>query len=358
MLKFKDASDFKGRNVNENLYNIRLNSDALSSSNDIILSVHFNGFNEKANGTETWSFLGDSISKPIADRLSKDIAAAQGIVNRGQKSTTDLYVVSQTKAHMILLEICFLDNYQEINNYIKNKQKVINAIIKACEAFPQYNFTATHGGHYGLGMMDPGVSRHGYKEAVLAQEINQALLKNKSTGGATTSKPRPKEGPGPWIRENKRVTVNNKDAQMYNGFNWSVRQKGADVGRRQFNVTGKYEHANGQTYYSLYNDNGEWNGYINKNYTSEVSKANFNLYTKSEGQWHRENKRVMIHAKDCNIYSDFKWKEWKKGIDTACQIFKVTGKYYHQNGFTYYSLYDDKGKWCGYINAGFTSELK
>lgn len=191
-LKFKDASDFKGRNVDENLYNIKLNSDRLSNANDIILSIHFNGFNEKATGAETWSYLGDNISKPIAQRISKDVAAAQGIVNRGQKSTTDLYVVSQTRAHMILIEICFLDNKKEIENYIKNKTKVINAIIKACEAFPQYNFTATHGGHHGLNMMDPGVSRHGYKEAVLAQEINQALLKNKQIGGgANVSKPKP-----------------------------------------------------------------------------------------------------------------------------------------------------------------------
>ncbi|MBO0477886.1 N-acetylmuramoyl-L-alanine amidase [Vagococcus sp. DIV0080] len=194
MLKFKDASDFKGRNVEENLYNIKLNSDRLSDSSDIILSIHFNGFNEKATGTETWSYLGDSISKPIAQKLSREIASAQGIVDRGQKSTTNLYVVSQTKAHMILIEVCFLDNYTEINNYIKNKNKVINAILKVCESYPQYNFTATHGGHYGLGMMDPGVSRHGFKEAVLAQEINQALLKNKKIH-TNPSKPAPTAKP-------------------------------------------------------------------------------------------------------------------------------------------------------------------
>ncbi len=189
-LKFVDASDFKGRNVNENLYNIKLNSDRLSSADDIIFSIHFNGFNEKATGTETWSYLGDNISKPVAAKLSAEIAKAQGIVNRGQKSTTDLYVVSQTKAHMILLEICFLDNKTEIQNYIAKKNKVIKAILDVCKSYPQYNFTATSGGHYGLGMMDPGVSRHGYKEAVLAQEINQALI-NQKISGNETSKPKP-----------------------------------------------------------------------------------------------------------------------------------------------------------------------
>ena len=188
-LKFVDASDFKGRNVNENLNNIRLNSDALSKPTDIILSIHFNGFNEKATGAESWSYLGDNVSKPVAAKFSSEIAKAQGIVNRGQKSTTDLYVVSQTKAHMILLEICFLDNEAEIQNYIAKKDKVIKAILDVARSYPQYNFTATSGGHYGLNMMDPGVSRHGFKEAVLAREINQALIK----GGLTTQPPKPTE---------------------------------------------------------------------------------------------------------------------------------------------------------------------
>ena len=30
---------------------------------------------------------------------------------------------------------------------------------------------------------------------------------------------------------------------------------------------------------------------------------------------------------------------------------KATGKYSHVNGATYYSLYDNKNKWLGYINA-------
>ena len=178
-LKFKDASDYSGRDVNENLYNIRLNSDRLSVSTDIIFSIHFNGFNEKASGTEMWSYLGDNISKPVAVALSTAVAEAQGIPNRGQKSTTDLYVVANTKAHMILMEICFLDNKQEIENYNKKEQKVIDAIINVCKQFPHLTFAATSAGHGGLNMMDPGVSRHGYKENVLAQRINKAIINYK-----------------------------------------------------------------------------------------------------------------------------------------------------------------------------------
>lgn len=181
----------------------------------------------------------------------------------------------------------------------------------------------------------------------------------KYMNGTATDKPAKRETPeGPWKKEYKRVLVNNKDAQLYSNFSWKVRQKGENVGRRQFNATGKYEHENGQTYYSLYNDNGAWEGYINRNYINEVPKKDFNEYKELQGQWKSENKRVMINDKNCQIYSGFNWKKWRKGIDLACKILNVTGKYLHANGFTYYSLYDSKKQWVGYINAGFTSELK
>lgn len=39
-----------------------------------------------------------------------------------------------------------------------------------------YSNKSTHGGHYGKNMMDPGAVGNGYKEAVLAQEINKKFL--------------------------------------------------------------------------------------------------------------------------------------------------------------------------------------
>ncbi|MGY3767081.1 GH25 family lysozyme [Vagococcus vulneris] len=175
-----------------------------------------------------------------------------------------------------------------------------------------------------------------------------------------TKKPVKRETPqGPWMSENKRVTVNvDKNANIYSGFDWKFRQKASDLGRRQLNVTGKYEHENGQTYYSLYNDKGQWEGYINSGYAKEVPKNHLNDYTNPEGKWFKENKRVMINDPEANIYSGFDWKTWYKGKDACGEQFKVKGKYDHMNGYTYYSLYDDKDKWRGYINSGYTSELK
>lgn len=310
--KWADVSDFSASSVNQNLVNIVANTNNVSGSNELTFSNHQNAFNNSATGVEVWYYAGDSKGRSLAENLSSSIANALGLQNRGAKATTGLYVVNNTNATCLLIEWCFVDNANDMAKWRANKGKAVDAALRV------------------LGF-----------------------------GGSTPApKPVKRETPqGPWMSENKRVTVD-KEAHLYSGFNWSFRQKGEDLGRRQLNVTGKYEHENGQTYYSVYNDNGQWEGYINSGYTKEVPKNQFNLYTSPQGQWKSEDKRVIINDKNANIYSGFDWKTWYQGKDACNQVFKVEGRYDHANGYSYYSLYDDKGTWKGYINAGFTSELK
>lgn len=155
-INFKDASDFKGRTVNENLYNQVQNMDAVAGVNDINVSIHFNAFNNAATGARGWYYLGDTIGYAIAKKLSAAMAGALGIADRGAKATTDLYVISRSVGHTILAEICFIDNSNDIQKYQANKQKLFKAMSDTFASFPQYNFKTTHGGHYGLNMMDPG----------------------------------------------------------------------------------------------------------------------------------------------------------------------------------------------------------
>lgn len=180
MLNFKDASDFKGRNVNENLVNLKNNMDKLAGTKDINVAYHLNAFNKTATGAEVWYWLGDPVGYAIAKKLSAAIAKALGIVDRGPKATTNLYVIAQTKGVTILPEICFIDNKSDMQKYHANKTKLFKAMIDVYASFPQYNFKSTHGGHYGLNMIDPGAVGNGYKEAVIAQEINQAILKQQN----------------------------------------------------------------------------------------------------------------------------------------------------------------------------------
>lgn len=187
-LNFKDASDFSGRTVNQNLYNQVVNMDNLAGPKDINVAWHFNAFNKIASGAECWYWLGDPIGYAIAKKLSAAMAKALDIPDRGPKATTNLYVISNSVGVTILPEVAFIDNYNDMQKYQKNKEKLFKACMDVFLSFPEYNFKSSHGGHYGFNMMDPGAVGNGFKEAVLAQEINKYMLKNKNTGGATVAK--------------------------------------------------------------------------------------------------------------------------------------------------------------------------
>lgn len=187
-IKFKDASDFSGRTVNENLYNIVLNSDRLSKATEISLSWHWNAFNRQASGSEAFHYPGDRIGKEIATGVSAILSRTMGIPNRGAKASPGLYVVDRSQPIMILIEVCFIDNAYDMQQYNKNKIKLWAELIKYFASLP-YTFTSTHGGHYGFNMMDPGAVGNGQKEAVLAQEINKYMLTNKVDQTAPTTPP-------------------------------------------------------------------------------------------------------------------------------------------------------------------------
>lgn len=186
-VNFKDASDYKGRTVNENLYNIVQNMDKIAGRNDVNVSIHFNAFNRTATGAEVWYYLGDSVGYQIAKKLSATIAKTLGITDRGAKATTNLYVVSRSVAHTVLIEVAFIDNANDMKKYMAKKSDVLKAMMGVFTSFPQYNFKTSHGGHGGLNMMDPGAVGNGYKEAVLVQEINKYFLGNKTVQPPKTS---------------------------------------------------------------------------------------------------------------------------------------------------------------------------
>lgn len=127
----KDASDFEATNVPDNLYLITLNHNNLSSSDELGYSQHMNGFNKIARGVEVWHFLGDALGKELAEKASAAIAKALGIPNRGAKATTDLYVVRNTYATFLLFEWIFLDNKEDYEAWLKNRDKAVIAALKA-----------------------------------------------------------------------------------------------------------------------------------------------------------------------------------------------------------------------------------
>lgn len=95
-----------------------------AASGDLKFSIHFNAFNKNATGTEC--IYKKSSMKANAARMSKKVAAAMGITDRGAKYRSDLYMMNI--GFDLLLEVCFHDNKKDLNKYQDNKEKVADAI--------------------------------------------------------------------------------------------------------------------------------------------------------------------------------------------------------------------------------------
>lgn len=101
---------------------------------DLFVSIHFNACvnDEKGNGyttgTEVLLHSTSSKAKPYAERIVKKIANV-GLKNRGVK-THNAYVLKHTKAPALLIEICFIDDRDDMNIYLKSPRKVAKAIVE------------------------------------------------------------------------------------------------------------------------------------------------------------------------------------------------------------------------------------
>lgn len=80
---------------------------ANASGADLFIAVHFNSGG--GTGTEVWHYPGSS-AEGYAEDVSRELAAALGLPNRGAKDTTGLYVLNHTDMPAILIEVCFVDS--------------------------------------------------------------------------------------------------------------------------------------------------------------------------------------------------------------------------------------------------------
>ena len=99
-----------------------LQSDSLrevvSASNradaDVFISVHCNACNGSANGTEVWHFYESGAGEKLAQCIQNQIVDALATVDRGVKGAkpgvNGLYVLSNTDAVAVLVELAFIDH--------------------------------------------------------------------------------------------------------------------------------------------------------------------------------------------------------------------------------------------------------
>ena len=92
---------------------------------DLDISIHFNSSNGQGNGTEV--LYKTVAGSKYATKVQKSIVKECGFKDRGIKKRDNLYYLNNTKNVAILIEVCFVDNKNDVNKY--NSKKVAKAIV-------------------------------------------------------------------------------------------------------------------------------------------------------------------------------------------------------------------------------------
>lgn len=152
---------------------------------------------------------------------------------------------------------------------------------------------------------------------------------------------------GPYIKDGSHVQITKKNYNMWQKFGWKKKNNTNNVYQKTFQARGRYQHKNGETYYSLFDNKGNWYGYLNANATKKV---------KAQGNYIKDGSHVKISKINYSTWSNFNWKFRNKTNNINGKTFQARGRYQHFNGSTYYSLFDNKGNWYGYLNASATQK--
>ena len=101
-----------------------------ASGAELFISVHCNASaTRKGYGVECFTWRGAKV--PQATKICAEMAKL-GFRNRGVKDGSGLYVVRNTKAVAILVELFFLDNYTDRKLYMDHgAEKIAEAIARA-----------------------------------------------------------------------------------------------------------------------------------------------------------------------------------------------------------------------------------
>jgi len=102
-----------------------------AQARDLDVSVHFNsvdgGIRKEGIGTETLYYSADA----LAAKVSKAIADASGLKNRGAKQRTDLGFLAKTTKPAILIEVCFVMSETDVDLYRAHFDGICRAIAGA-----------------------------------------------------------------------------------------------------------------------------------------------------------------------------------------------------------------------------------
>jgi hypothetical protein len=97
-----------------------------SQKRDLDVSVHFNAYQTTAKGmgTEVLYVTQNELAALVAEAISE----AGDLINRGAKQRTDLAFLNGTGEPSILIEVCFVDSEEDVQNYNQNFEAICEAI--------------------------------------------------------------------------------------------------------------------------------------------------------------------------------------------------------------------------------------
>lgn len=123
-----NATDNSAKSVNENLSNIVNNVNRNSGEADWNLSWHLNAASPTATGAEVFYFGNDPVARQKAAAISAKLAQIYGIPDRGAKDGSGLYVIRNTKGHMLLIELGFISNTNDVNQILNKRSEAVRAV--------------------------------------------------------------------------------------------------------------------------------------------------------------------------------------------------------------------------------------
>ncbi len=131
--KYADVAVYdQSRNAYTDYCNGTLKDRARFESYDFVLEIHFNAFQaDSGDGKNKGVELFAKAGSPIEGNIVKNIAAL-GFTNRGVKGNS-FAVINTARScgtRAALLEVCFIDDADDMALYLAKKNEIVDAIVK------------------------------------------------------------------------------------------------------------------------------------------------------------------------------------------------------------------------------------